>query len=258
MDSIRQTSFQSVRLNTESFAVPKRSDEEGDQEEQNSKDGFVESLLPAEELDEEEEHSEGERHESELLEKYALWENEAAEALLDDVFLQLKSHMQRRELQYDMLGLDTDTPFASSCPNGAIYFSRALLEALTPEQVLFFAAHELAHTELRHYATRKRRLAELRQVIPAPPGSSSRQRLELAAVLTVRHQEEFEADFQAGRWVGRQLGASALTRLHELCLELSPKSLQRPTHPPFEKRVSSLKRGEGFPSPLQYLYTLVQ
>ena len=258
MDAIRQTSFQSLRLNTESPAVPGRSDEEGDSQEQNSKDGFEESLLPADELDEEQERAEGERHESELLEKYALWENEAAESLLDDIFLKLEPHMQRRELPYELWPLDADTPFASSCPNGAIYFTRALLEELDPELILFFAAHELAHTEMRHYATRQRRLAELRQVIPAPMGSPSRQRLDLAAVLTVRHQEEFEADFQAGRWVGRQLGVSALTRLHQLCLDCSPKSLQRPTHPPFERRVSSLKMGESFSSPLEYLYTLVQ
>ena len=200
---------------------------------------------------------EGERHEQELLEKYPLWENEQALLLLEEVFDVLQPQMRREELFYEFLALDADVPFASSCPNGAVYFTRALLEFLEDEEVLFFAAHELAHTELRHYATRKRRLSDLRLVIPAPIGSPARQRMEQAAVLTVRHQEEFEADSQAAEWVGSEDGLRALKRLHQLCKEISPESLQRPTHPKFERRVSHLEQGLAFPAPLEYLYSLI-
>jgi hypothetical protein len=132
-----------------------------------------------------------------------------------------------------------------------------LITALEEEEVLFFAAHELAHTELRHYATRKRRLSDLRQLIPAPIGSPVRQRMDLAAVLAVRHQEEFEADRQAVEWVGSAVGERALRKLHNLCRESSPGSLQRPTHPKFELRVSRLVEGKPFDSPLEYLYSLI-
>lgn len=254
MDSIRHSGFQSTSQ-VRQQGVPQRNHEEedGSQEDHRSSDGFCEALLPEDELDQEEEQAEGERHEQELLEKYPLWENEQALLLLEEVFDVLQPQMRREELFYEFLALDADVPFASSCPNGAVYFTRALLEFLEDEEVLFFAAHELAHTELRHYATRKRRLSDLRLVIPAPIGSPARQRMEQAAVLTVRHQEEFEADSQAAEWVGSEDGLRALKRLHQLCKEISPESLQRPTHPKFERRVSHLEQGLAFPAPLEYL-----
>ena len=258
MDSIRHSGFQSTSQ-VRQQGVPQRNhdEEDGSQEDHRSSDGFCEALLPEDELDQEEEQAEGERHEQELLEKYPLWENEQALLLLEEVFDVLQPQMRREELFYEFLALDADVPFASSCPNGAVYFTRALLEFLEDEEVLFFAAHELAHTELRHYATRKRRLSDLRLVIPAPIGSPARQRMEQAAVLTVRHQEEFEADSQAAEWVGSEDGLKALKKLHQLCKEISPESLQRPTHPKFERRVSHLEQGLAFPAPLEYLYSLI-
>ncbi|CAN0382493.1 unnamed protein product, partial [Phaeothamnion confervicola] len=118
-----------------------------------------------------------------------------------------------------------------------------LLENLTPEQVLFFAAHEIAHTELRHYATRARRLSELRFYFTAPPASSARLRIEKAAVLTVRHQEEFEADYQAARWLEDfDIAHSSLSCLQNLCRRLSPDSLNVPTHPAYEARLDRVAR----------------
>jgi predicted Zn-dependent protease len=258
MDSIRQSSFQATsQVRRQGISAGWEEDDAGNDDGRQSKDGFSECLVPAEELDQDEEQAEGARHEEELLEKYPLWENDSATLLLDDLFEILSCHMARVEVIYEFLALDADVPFASSCPNGAIYFTRGLLAALDDEEVLFFAAHELAHTELRHYATRKRRLSDLRQLIPHPIGSPARQRMDLAAVLVVRHQEEFEADRQAAEWVGSSSGARALQRLHELCHRTSPQSLQRPTHPKFENRVSRLQEGKLFDSPLEYLYSLL-
>lgn len=257
MDSVGRSQLNSLSFRPNAGDIKAPFQEEQEEQQEGSKDSFDESLRPAEELDPEEEQEEGERHEAELLEKYPLWHDQEAEELLDMLFEQLLPRMARPGVDYDFLALDTDTPFASSCPNGAVYFSRGLLQELSEGELLFFAAHELAHTELRHYATRQRRLADLRQSIPAPVGSPTRQRLDQAAVLSVRHQEEFEADHQAGLWVDRSLAVQALTTLHELCRRTSPKSLQRPTHPPFERRVALLKSGEPFPPILQYLYSLV-
>lgn len=219
-------------------------------------DGY-ESLGKEEDLTDEEEQEEGERHQEELLSDYPPWDDEEVELYLEDIFHHLEPHMHRTEIPYRLQALDSEIPFASSCPNGMIYFSRCLLEELNQEQVLFFAAHELAHTEMRHYATRKRRLSELRQIIPAPIGSSARQRLEVAAVLCVRHQEEFEADARAALWVGTELADSSLSTLFELCRTCAPASLKKPTHPPFPKRLANLAQAEPFPDPLGYLYSLV-
>lgn len=230
---------------------------DGDQEEGRRRDSYDETLAPAEELTTEEELAEGDRHDLELLEKYGLWEDEDSQSLLWRLFDQLEPRMGRAEVAYDFACLATDIPFASSCPNGSIFFSRGLLHRLGEQEVLFFAAHELAHTELRHYATRHRRLSHLRLSIPAPPGSPARLRLDQAAVLTVRHQEEFEADFQAAQWLSSELARGALGRLHQVCLAEFPASLQRPTHPPFEKRLHHLQKALPFPPPLEYLYGLV-
>lgn len=257
VDSIRSGSFQPRQVFTDSSGPGLPAQQDDLLEDDPTQDTYYESLGSEEDLDEEEEQAEGERHEEELLEKYPLDNDPEAEALLDELYERLSAHMGRTEVDYELLCLNSSTPFASSCPNGAIYFTNSLLALLEVEEVLFFAAHELAHTELRHYATRRRRLAELRQLIPAPVGSPTRQRLELAAVLCVRHQEEFEADFQAGQWIGRELGGHALGKLHEVCKRSSPRSLNRPTHPPFERRVSHLLDGTPFPPPLEYLYSLL-
>lgn len=256
MDSIRQSHFQAKLTRAESKGSEKAQQDAGAEQEQ-EQPSFADDFVPSDELGEDEEQEEGERHEAELLEKYDLWEDEETELLFDDIFESLEIHMKRPGLEYEFVALDSDVPFASSCPNGAIYFTRSLIEHLDPNEVLYFAAHELAHTELKHYATRQRRLHELRQLISAPAGSGSRQRLTMAAVLCVRHQEEFEADHQACQWLDPSLGARALTHLHELCKEISPKSLNRPTHPPFERRLQAIKEGSSFPEPLTYLYSLI-
>jgi len=258
MDSIRQPGFQMTsQVKGQGLSRSEEEESGSEHDDHRSRDGFCEGVLAEEELDHEEERAEGERHEEELLEKYSLWEDEEALHLLDELFEALRPHMRRLELGYEFLALDAPVPFASSCPNGAIYFTRALLQSLEDDEVLFFAAHELAHTELRHYATRRRRLSDLRLQIPAPIGSPARARMEQAAVLTVRHQEEFEADSQAAEWVGSDPGVRALQRLHSLCRRVSPESLQRPTHPHFERRVQQLARGLPFPHPLEYLYSLI-
>ncbi len=210
-----------------------------------------------EELDEEEERAEGERQEDELLENYPLWgcPNMAEQlALLLD---RLEPFSRRLDVEYRFVALNTPIPFASSCTHGTVYFSRALLENLSPESLLFFGAHEMAHTELRHFATRRRRLDDLRKAMPAPPGTSARQRMELAAVLAVRHQEEFEADGLAGRWTSTQIGRQALLELHQACLRLCPDSLNRPTHPPFEQRVARMTSDIPH-EPVEYLWSLMR
>ena len=220
-------------------------------------DSYHEGPEQTEELDEEEELSEGQRQEDELLEKYPIWDCPDASGLLEVLKNQVQRHSRRPDVDYQFIALDTDVPFASSCAHGAVYFSRGLLEHLSQEGLLFFAAHEMAHTELRHFATRRRRLDELRRGMSAPPGSSARQRLELAAVLAVRHQEEFEADQLAARWTDPKLGRQALQELHQLCQRLSPESLNRPTHPPFEKRWKTLDNNEPTPDPFEYLWSLM-
>lgn len=261
MDSIRSTQSFTVQRSagqvSSSELPPQERDPNGDQSEGRGRDSYDETLAAAEELTTDEELAEGDRHDQELLEKYGLWEDEDSQNILWRLFEQLEPRMSRPEVAYDFACLATDIPFASSCPNGSIYFSRGLLHRLREQELLFFAAHELAHTELRHYATRHRRLSDLRLSIPAAPGSPARLRLDQAAVLTVRHQEEFEADFQAAQWLSPDAAGGALKRLHQVCLAEFPASLQRPTHPPFEKRLHHLQQGLPFPAPLDYLYGLV-
>lgn len=255
MDAIRPSHVPLPLARSESKRA--HSSMDGETGKEKGGDSFYESLLPQDELDSEEEFLEGERHENELLQKYALWENSHHQALLEQLYLRLQPHMRRSEICYEFLALEAPLPFASSCPNGAVYFTSTLLSALSIEELLFLGAHELSHTELRHYASRQRRLGELRQQVPAPLGSPTRNRLDLAAILAVRHQEEFEADHQAAEWLGRELGVRTLLALHQLCRRLAPQSLNRPSHPPFEVRIDALKKGVPFGPPLRYLYSLV-
>lgn len=247
------THLASARL-AEHAVLPQEQDQDDDSA--SARDSFQDGLADGEELDPEEEESEGRRQEQELLEKYPLWEDQEARRWLEELWQAVASRGRRAEVAYHFLALDTEVPFAASCPHGAVYFSRGLLENLSPDGQLFFAAHEVAHTELRHFATRRRRLDGLRRSLPGAPGSAVRQRMEYAAVLTVRHQEEFEADQQAARWSSREIGLGALDELHGLCQKLCPESLTRPTHPSFTARTASLSALLA-PDPLEYLWSLL-
>lgn len=263
MDSVRSFSGTAPRALAQTRSTPgdehevETAFEEGAEQDRSGTDSFQEAVPSGEELSQEEERAEGDRQEAELVRKYGLWQDEEAALLLDSFFLRLEPGMERADIDYDFACLDTDIPFASSCTNGCVFVSRGLYRRLNREEVLFYCAHELAHTELRHYATRHRRLSEVRLSFSAPPGSPARLRLDQAAVLSVRHQEEFEADALACRWLDPRIAAEALKKLHEICRREFPASLQRPTHPPFERRLKHVREQLPFPPVFEYLYSLL-
>ncbi len=147
-----------------------------DEAESPERDSYQETPYRDDDLDPDEEQAEGERQEDELLARHQIWDCPTTRARLAELLESMLPLRRRLEIPYEFHVLDSSTPFASSCCHGAVYFSRGLLEALEREQVRFFAAHEMAHTELRHYASRQRRLQELRRGFPAAPGSAARQR----------------------------------------------------------------------------------
>lgn len=250
MDPLRAQ--QSAQLNWN----PGRSQRQGDQDPSGQdEDGYIPTPLGGDELSDEEEQSEGRRHEDDLLREYGLWSG-GREALAECA-RRLGHTMARQDVAYRFEGLNTQRPLASSCPNGMVYFSRGLLEHLSLDQVCYFGAHEIAHTELRHYATRRRRLSDLQQAIPAQPGSPLRMRVDQAAVLAVRHQEEFEADHQAALWLNFSLAGQALARLQELCTRFSPEMLTVPSHPTFPARLARLGAAQPAPDMVAYCYSLL-
>lgn len=216
---------------------------EGPPSQGSSSDGYQPSRSAAD-LSDREEAEEGERQEQELRSRYPSWESPDWVERFEALRQSLAPWAQRRDLEYRFEALNTPVPFASSCCHGRIFFSRGLLSGLTLEGVAFFAAHEMAHTECRHFASRQRRLAELRRLSSLAPGSAAFLRMEMAAVIAVRHQEEYEADHLAACWLGRGQGRQALRELHALCQRLSPESLHRATHPEFAARLQALEQGQ--------------
>lgn len=261
MDSLRGHSsaspFAARTLAAGKDIVDRQERQDPDEREETSLTDLYGAPNDGEVLDEEEEREEGERQEEELLRDHPPLDSPEATRFLSALLQQLLPWSRRPEVDYNFLALDAPVPFASSCTHGTVYFSRALLENLSEESLRFYGAHEMAHTELRHFATRRRRLDELRRIMPAAPGSPARQRMELAAVLAVRHQEEFEADALAGQWTDRRVAELALEDLHQACLRLCPESLGRPTHPPFPRRIDFLRLGVP-PDPAEYLWSLVR
>ena len=218
-------------------------------------DHFCESPISGEDLTSEEELAEGDRHQSELEEQYPEWP--AGLPLLRECYQRLQPTMARTDLRYRFVPLDTAKPLASSCPNGTVFFSRGLLENLSPDQVCYFGAHEIAHSELRHYATRQRRLSQLQQALPARAGTPLRMRVDQAAVLAVRHQEEFEADHQAALWLNFELAHAALQELAALCQRLAPETLTQPSHPAFPARLTQVREARPAPEVVAYCYSLL-
>jgi predicted Zn-dependent protease len=260
MDSVRFTPQRGIQFSraehtgqTSQQSEQQNAAEDGDPRQ----DEFCQSEPDEDDLPLDEELGEGDRQEQELLGEYRRWHDAEAGALLAEFLATLVNLGLRTDLHYRFWALDTPRPLAASCANGAVYFSRAVLENLASEQVLFLAAHEIAHTEMRHYATRRRRLSELRRCFAAPPGSAARQRMEQAAVLAVRHQEELEADYQGAVWLDFGLADRALSALGQLCRRVSPESLQHPSHPAFELRVDRMRLRLPTPAPLDYLHSLI-
>ena len=66
MDSIRHSGFQPSSQVRQQGLPQRREEEDDSREDHRSSDGFCEGLLPEEELDQEQEQAEGERHENEL------------------------------------------------------------------------------------------------------------------------------------------------------------------------------------------------
>lgn len=217
------------------------------------RDHFQDSPVRGQEMSLEEERAEGDRQEDELRQKYPEWP--AGLAVMEQCRQLLHPFCSRSDVLYRFAALDTPRPLASSCSNGMVFFSRGLLEHLRFDQVCYFGAHEIAHTELRHYATRMRRRSDVQQAIPAAAGSALRLRLDQAAVVAVRHQEEFEADHQAAVWLDFQLAQSSLGALAQLCTRLSPESLSLPSHPGFPQRLARVLSGP--PQLLAYCYELL-
>ncbi len=248
MDSLRN--FQPSGVTRNPGPLSRHSEEEA---EQGPCDHFRDSPVQGEEMTLQEECAEGDRQEEELRQKYSPWP--AGNVLLEKCRQRLHPHCARPEIAYRFAALDTHRPLASSCANGMVFFSRSLLEHLNFDQVCYFGAHEIAHTELRHYATRMRRRSDLQQSVPAAAGTALRMRLDQAAVVAVRHQEEFEADHQAAVWLGFELAQCALGALAELCARRSPETLTMPSHPSFPQRLTRVLSGP--PELLTYCYELL-
>ncbi|MGE0490798.1 MAG: M48 family metalloprotease [Vulcanimicrobiota bacterium] len=207
----------------------------------------------------------GERHEQDLAEKYGEWEDEAAQARLERLAERLLPLVTRDDVDYAFALLDTELAFASACPNGTVFFTRGLLATLVEDRHLcFFAAHELTHTERRHYATRQARFEEVRRQVGFTRSPEERQMLEFAALAATRHQEEYEADAGAVEMLARlelgaEVGTEALALLEEAYRHVSPKALSHnpldlSSHPPFQERVARL--GQAPPDPLTLVHQL--
>ena len=248
MDPLRH--FQPTGLTRNSGPLSRHQDEPP---EEGPRDQFWDAPLEGEEMSLEEEGAEGDRHEQEIRGQYPEWP--AGAGLLARCHQRLEAHCARQDLVYRFVALDTGRPLAASCPNGMVFFSRGLLEHLSFDQVCYFGAHEIAHTEFRHYATRMRRRADLQQSVPAAAGTALRMRLDQAAVVAVRHQEEFEADHQAALWLDFELARDSLLALAGLCQKLSPETLTMPSHPSFPERVARVPQGP--PDLLAYCYKLL-
>ena len=82
-------------------------------------------------------------------------------------------------------------------------------------------------------------------------------RLDQAAVVAVRHQEEFQADHQAAVWLNFDLARASLCELARLCHKLDPGSITKSSHPSFDQRVSRIQARDGSPELLAYCYGLL-
>lgn len=185
-------------------------------------------------------------------ERYGLCWDDALQQRLQRMAAKILPLAKRADLSYRFRLLDTPVPLAAAHPDGTIDFSRGFLQALPDDaELLFFGAHELTHTDERHYDRRRSRFQSLQRTAPVlamVDGNELRCALEMALLTELRHQEEFEAD-RGGLRILEALGYSkrcavrGLEQLKEATRNCTPPSgglFDFSSHPPFEERIRRL------------------
>lgn len=78
--------------------------------------------------------------------EYDRYEDEEAQAMLDEMVAEITAASDRPEVEYDVRLLDTDMVNAFSLPGGIIYVTKGLLdEAGSEHEIAGVLAHEIAH-----------------------------------------------------------------------------------------------------------------
>ena len=180
----------------------------------------------------------------------------AAQALLDEVGVQLTAVVRNRLYRFEMTCVQADPPTAFALPGGFVFVARSLVDLCDRDrdEVAFVLAHEMAHVIRRHAIDRLLKQKVMSAAALASPGRGvfaswirqvGFQWLERA----YSRDEEFEAD-ELGLRLMRAAGfdpagaVRVLQRLGELDRSPDPLGLgpYLSTHPPVEDRILRLRR----------------
>ncbi len=164
----------------------------------------------------------------------------------------------RPDLVYDVLVLERADPNAMALPGGFMVIHTGILKVMTEDEVRFVLGHELAHVQLRHFATThnmERAMQELRLGAPAAgngtgAGGDPEPQWQRSMALQRSHsrQLEYEADLYGMLYAVRAGGAlasgpSAMGKLRDLVGEIPPELARNLNHPSFADRIAQMEKG---------------
>lgn len=201
--------------------------------------------------------------------KYRLSQDPKVNQRLASVSQRLIQANGLRERNYRFIALDSDEPVAFSAPNGPVYITAGLMQALeTDDELAGILAHELAHVQLQHTQKHKNR-SQLSDMVGTLVrlgsgsylvGMGARSASQMASK-TVNRQQEYEADRQAvittyAAGYDPQSLTIAITKLEEVAVQLGrstwgPELLR--ANPSFQARIKEIEKYAAQLTPLETL-----
>lgn len=184
------------------------------------------------------------------------------QAAVAELGRRLSEHVERREIEYRFIAIESDEPNAYAVPGGGILITRGLVHLCGGELDLIAGvlAHEVQHIDRRHSLNQlaasmaARTSSRFLRLGGGLVGNTVNQALEKLLVEGYRQDQEIEADLEGAALAGRAgYDARGLARLLTLLERPSPDG-QGPiwtligyfqSHPPVGERIARLRKRFG-------------
>ncbi|MCK6529198.1 M48 family metalloprotease [Myxococcota bacterium] len=162
----------------------------------------------------------------------------------------------RPDIVYGVYVLAEDDPNAMALPGGFLVLHSGILAMMSDDELRFVIGHEIAHVQLRHFAT-TRNIEQALAAVHAMGGAAPEggRTPDGAALLhagrierSYSRQLEFEADLHGMLYAlrsGGTLGAgvAAMGKLRDFAGETPPDGADEASHPSFADRIDQLAKG---------------
>ena len=177
---------------------------------------------------------------------------------VDALVRKLVRHSDRPDTNFNVMVVPTPEINAAALPGGFLMINKGIIDSMPEEQLAFVVGHEVAHVQLRHFATTMNMTHAMEMLSVAEGGVSNEDRtivesntaaLEKMARSYARNLE-LEADLYGMLYAMRagytaSSGIEAMKTMKRLVGETPPGMEDQTDHPSFQDRIDQLGKGLG-------------